>query len=418
MPGEIGIQLIEMCVLLTLSAFFSGSETALFSLTRKQVREYRDGKSLTGNIIYEVVSRPRLLLLTVLLGNMIVNVMFCSIGFMLARHVSPHRGPVNVAVNALALLALIVFGEVAPKSVAVRVPAAFSKICALPIFFLQKAMQPVAWLLRLITGTPRTPEKDHSALTAQELKQILDYAVRGGFVGGRLSSLVSEIVDFRDIRVREVMVPRVDVIAFRKTDGIDALISLIREKKVKNIPVFEEYKDNIVGIISAKDVFSTGTRDPSEFIRPVLFVPESKSIESLLTEFQEKRQKFAVVINEHGAMEGIVTIEDILEEIVGEIEDEFDRRTLHIRPTGKYLTEVPGDLSLRDFNEKFGMDLKAGQVATIGGYVTARLGALPKPGDAVDCGSIALRVSGVGRNRVTGITVERRPRKEQTWQSP
>ena len=405
------IQLVEMGVLLALSAFFSGSETALFSLTRKQVREYRDGNSLMGNIIYEVVNRPRRLLVTVLFCNMVVNVMFCSIAFVLARGLERHYGDSSyiVVVNLLALFALIVFGEVAPKTVAVRLPAAFAKVSALPLFLLQKAVSPASRVLRLVTRKRSRLRTDPFALSPQELKQIVASAVRGGVVGRRLSRLVGEIVDFRDIRVREVMVPRVDVVAFKKTDGMDDLISLIGQKKVKNIPVFGRYKDDVVGLISAKDVFSAAADKPAELIRPVLIVPENKSIESLLIEFQRERRKFAVVVNEHGAMEGIVTIEDILEEIVGEIEDEFDRRHRRIRPEGKYRTEVPGDLSLRDFNERFGTSLEAEDVDTIGGYIAFQLGEVPKVGDKVDCGSLRLFVKGAGRHRVTRVSVDRRP---------
>jgi len=396
-----------MCVLLALSAFFSGSETALFSLTRKQVRAFRDGNSLIGNIIYSVVGSPRSLLVTVLLGNMIVNVMFCSTAFALARGMNdPSR---VIAANLAALLALIIFGEIAPKTVAVRAPAAFSKCSAIPMFLLQKAVSPAAMLFHLVRRERPRAHGDPSAMTPQEIKQIIASAGRGGAVGKRLSRLISEIVDFREIRVREVMVPRVDVVAFRKTDGMDDLIALIKKEKVKNIPVFSGYKDDVVGLISAKDVFCTKAGNPAELIRPVLIVPENKSIESLLIEFQRERRKFAVVVNEHGAMEGIVTIEDILEEIVGEIEDEFDRRRHGIRPESRYRMEIPGDLSLRDFNERFGCALEAKDVDTVGGYIAARLGRVPRVGDRVECESVRLLVKGVGRHRVTRVSVDRHP---------
>jgi CBS domain containing-hemolysin-like protein len=216
-------------------------------------------------------------------------------------------------------------------------------------------------------------------------------------------------MDFREIKVREVMVPRVDVIAFKKTDSMDALIALITEKKVKNIPVFGHYKDDVVGLVSAKDVFASSANDPADLIRPVLVVPENKSIESMLIEFQRQHQKFAVVVNEYGAMEGIVTIEDILEEIVGEIEDEFDPRKRRMRPVGRLETEVPGDMVLRDFNEIFSTSLTAEGIDTIGGYLAARLGAIPKIGDKVSEGTIVMTVKEARKNRVTLIIVQRAP---------
>ena len=407
METGLAIQLVEMAVLLAFSAFFSGSETAFFSLTRKQVHDYKQSKSVLGHIIYRIASRPRRLLATVLLGNMIVNVMFVSMAFLLARQLGHHY---LILVNILALFALIIFGEVAPKTVAVKMPAAVAKAVAIPFFLMQGLAAPASLLLGKIRGTRKwDAREDLSVLTARELKQFLASGARGGEFGGSASRLVSEIMDFRDINVREIMVPRVDVVAFKKSDTMDSLIALISEKKVKNIPVFGHYKDDIVGIINAKDVFSSQATDPSELIRPVLVVPESKSIESMLMEFQNKRQKFAVVVNEYGGMEGIVTIEDILEEIVGEIEDEFDPRKRGLRPVGRLETEVPGDFLLRDFNEKFSTSLEAGQVDTIGGYLTAELGELPKVGDRIQCGPVTLTVKDVKRHRVTTIVVGREP---------
>jgi putative hemolysin len=406
------IQVIEMAILLAFSAFFGGAETAFFSLTRRQVRGYRESKSLIANLIYRIASRPRSLLATVLLGNMISSVMFASMAFLFAQRLQ-HRhgaGPYLILVNILALFVLIIFGEVAPKTVAVRIPAAVAKMAAVPFFFMQTLVVRVAWLFARVTGRREfSAGADRAVLSATELKQILSSGARGGEFGKRVSRLVSEIMDFRDIKVREVMVPRVDVLAFRKADSMDNLIALIGDKKVKNIPVFGHYKDDIVGIISAKDVFSSSAKDPAELIRPVLVVPENKSVESMLIEFQREHQKFAVVVSEYGGMEGIVTLEDILEEIVGEIEDEFDLRKRHIRPVGRLETEVPGGLSLRDFNEKFSTALEAEQVGTIGGYVTARLGDFPKVGDKVACGAVTLLVKEVKRHRATVIVVQRAP---------
>jgi len=405
------IQLVEMAVLLAFSAFFGATETAFFSLTRRQVAACRESKSLVSNLIYRIASRPRSLLATVLLGNMISSVMFASMAFLFAQHLRRQAaGPYVILANIAALFALIMFGEVAPKTVAVKIPTAVAKMTAVPFFFMHGLVLRAAWLFNHVTGR-RAPvaAAQLAVLSARELKQILSSGARGGEFGKRVSRLVSEIMDFRDIKVREVMVPRVDVIAFRKTDSMDSLIALIADKKVKNIPVFGRYKDDIMGIINAKDVFSSSAKEPAELIRPVMVVPENKSVESMLIDFQKKQQKFAVVVNEYGGMEGIVTLEDILEEIVGEIEDEFDLRKRHIRPVGRLETETPGGLSLRDFNEKFSTALEAEQADTIGGYVTARLGDFPKAGDKVACGAVTLLVKEVKRHRATVIVVQRAP---------
>jgi len=406
------IQLIELFVLLLLSAFFSASETAFFSLSGPMLKRMRDGRSLAERTAYVVATKPRRLLFAVLFGNMVVNILFFATAYAAGRTLSrTHGAGYAVAAGAVALVLVVVFGEVTPKSIAVNMPVALARFAAFPLLVMQKLLAPAEWFAeKLKRSRPaQTPPEGgaRDGLSRDELKEMLGLTGGGSGVDVRLRLLLREVIDFGEIAVHEVMVPRVDMVACRADASLDELIDIIKKRKIKNVPVYGANRDEILGVVSAKDVFAERADDIRGLMKPVKFVPENKSVESLLVDFRKDKQTFAVVVNEYGGTEGIVTIEDVVEEIVGEIEDEFDHARPRIVPLSADSWLVDAGYSLRDFCERFRISAEEERADTVGGFVAALLGDVPRRGAAVRYGSLKLTLREVRRHRPVTIFVER-----------
>ena len=405
------IRLIELFVLLLLSAFFSASETAFFSLSGPVLKKMREGRSLAERTAYIVATKPRRLLFAVLFCNMVVNILFFAAAYATGRTLSrTHGAGYAVAAGVVALVLVVVFGEVTPKSVAVHMPVALAKFAAFPLLVMQKLLAPAEWLAEKLKRrrSAQTPSEGgaRGGLSRDELKEMLGLTGGSG-VDARLRLLLREVIDFGEIAVHEVMVPRVDMVACRSDASLEELIDIIKKRKIKNVPVYGANRDEILGVVSAKDVFAERADDIRGLMKPVKFVPENKSVESLLADFRKDKQTFAVVVNEYGGTEGIVTIEDVVEEIVGEIEDEFD----HVRPrivplsAGSWL--VDAGYSLRDFCERFRISAEEERADTVGGFVAALLGDVPRRGAAVRYGPLKMTLREVRKHRPVTILVER-----------
>ena len=404
---------IELAVLLLLSAFFSGSETAFFSLDRAALKRLENSRSAAGQAAFTLSGRLRRLLFTVLFGNMVVNILFFAISFAVGQQLAADYGAgAAVASGIVSLMLVITLGEVTPKSMAYHIPETWAKFAALPLILMDRALVPLRWATeRLRLAKSAVGEAKRGNYSPEEIREMLRSAAIPAGTDPRLTRLVREMVDFNDISVHEVMVPRVDVVFCPADAGIEDLADLIRRKKTKNIPVYGENRDDILGTISAKDVFAGKGEVLAEMLRPVMFVPESKSVESLLNEFRREKQTFAVVVNEYGGTEGIVTLEDVLEEIVGEIEDEFDSTDAPIVRLSHNRWRVEASYSLRDFCETFGVEANLDTADTLGGLVAALLGEIPRAGASVEYGDLRMTLHRVRRHRPVSLVVERMARE-------
>jgi len=396
-----------MALLLGASFFFSGSETALFSLRRTELRQLSEHPSRVGNIVLALLRDPKDLLVTILFGNTIVNVLFYSLAYGLAERVTT---PVFAALWAFAgLFAVVICGEVMPKSAAIHAPLKFAFAVALPLSVFQRFTRPVrAPLGILIDGLTRylAPAGTDKFVTADELKMLVDLSAKEGALDHDERAMIREVMEMREVAVREVMVPRVDVTFFDLDGSNEEFLDLVRRTHVSKVPVYEERPDNIRGVVYAKDLFLHPDADIREFIRPVLFVPESMTVERLLRQFREQKAQFAIVVDEYGGTAGLVTLEDILEEIVGEIDDEFDRDVEPVRqnPDGSYI--LAGNLSMRDWAGVFRIRTDPEKCITLGGFVTLLLGHVPKRGDKVRYRNLLFTVEDVGRRRVRRIRLD------------
>jgi len=403
-------RLVLMALFLGLSFFFSGSETALFSLTREDLHRFKNEEGRLGAMICSLLDDPKGLLVTILFGNMVVNVFFYSVSFIFLAQIGR---PVVQTVLGLGLLVLvIVFGEVVPKATAVSIPCRFSRTVALPIALLKKITLPVRVLIGgVVTAAMALIPKwtdEETDVTADELKMLVDLSQHAGIIDRGERTMINEIVEFGDIRVREVMTPRVDMTLFELPGTREAFLDLVHRSRHSKVPVYRDDIDNLVGVIHAKDAFLRPDQSLEELTRPIRFVPEFQTIESLLREFREKRTQMAIVVDEYGGFEGMITLEDILEEIVGEIEDEFDEGEEPVRMVnGGYL--LSGDLSMREWEELFGDDLMLPGVSTLGGFVATLLGRVPREGDEITYKNLFFVIKKMRRRRVAQVRLELRP---------
>lgn len=391
-----------LCLLLFASGVCSASETALFSLNESQ-------RARAGATVRRLLSQPRNLLVVVLVCNLVVNVLF--FGFVTRLHPAeldgaPGRGTLLVDVGAL--VALLLAGEILPKSLALRARVPLARALAPVIAFAFAVLKPVrAVLMQLLNGFNAVIGKvlpDDVRLTPEDLAAVLASGARAGELDVAEADLLAEIVELGDIRVREIMTPRVDAtfldLSGERREEIARAAVLAKQSW---LPVVDGGPDAIVGRVRVRDLLNRPDRSVSELVMPVKFVPEVASALDLLRTLQEDRVAEAVVLDEWGGTAGVVTIEHVFEEIVGDLRAEGESRTVTAVPLGEGRFRVPGGLSIRDWNERFGFRVVPTEFETVGGFVTALLGRIPRVGDVARYGSLVLEVHEARGRRVLSV---------------
>jgi len=382
------MELILMAFLLVGSAFFSASETALFSIPRYQLRKLQQRSGMVGRSVAVLLESQRSLLVTVLLGNMFVNVLYSSLAVLYGAKLIPEHGyHVFALVNTTALVLLIIFGEVVPKSVAVNIPVTMAKFISPPLLLFRIAVTPlrivfeslVKFLTKLIIG-----RRKDSLPTVEDFANLLEIGTEYGLLTPWEKRILGEVMEFGGIEVREVMTPRIKVALCDIDYPRSEIVELMHTSKHSKIPVWQESRDNIAGVIHSKDVFLYPEKPLEELVRPVSFFPETAKIDFILRNMLSEQRTIAMVVDEYGGLEGIVTLEDIVEEIVGEIEDEFDKssKKVTLLSDGRYM--ISSGLTLREWNDIAGTTLADEKVETLGGIVAMKLDRLPEKGDSIE----------------------------------
>lgn len=367
-------------LLLLLSGFFSGSETALLSLPRSRYARTDDD---AGKRIRTLLEHPQKLLATILFGNLLVNIAATSTATAVFLSLIGSRG-LGVAIFVMGF-ALLLFGEILPKAFALRRNEWVSIRIAAPIQIVSRLFAPVVYPLQAITvrilrsmgiDTGRRP------LRRGELETAVDL----GTIGPVEKELLSNVVAFGDTRVREVMTPRVRVEAVEASTSIESLETVFRGTGFSRLPVYQDRFENVVGVVYAKDLIESAgghaVEDVTKVMRPPFFVPESMKIRTLLDQMRKARVHYAVAVDEHGSLEGLVTLEDILEEIVGEVEDErkeMEHRLVRLREGA---VSVVGHMPLDRLNEVLGARLESARAETVAGYLLELIGRIPSTGEA------------------------------------
>ncbi|ODS32883.1 MAG: hypothetical protein SCARUB_01989 [Candidatus Scalindua rubra] len=411
-----------MLFLLCFSAFFSASETAFFSLTREEIKRFSKSYSKPERLIKTLLKTPKNLLTTILLGNMLANIGFYCVSYSIVQEVvaSSTYGGVWKAgmVCVFSLLAIIIMGEVIPKNIAVKIPGQYSKWAAVPICVLDRIFLPFRIpLTAIINALNRIfgrSEGEERCVTIDELKMLVEFSEKQGIVDRTERSMIHGVLDFKRVQVKEIMLPRVDMCLYDIADPVEGFVKLARETKHTKFPVYEDTTDNVIGIIHAKDVFLRPHVQLRNILKPVHFVPESKRIESLLRQFRREGSQMAIVVDEYGGTAGLITLEDIIEEIVGEIQDEYEKPKETVKKVGGNKYILSGDVSIRDWSDTFGVEIEPMGIDTIGGFVISLLEHIPKKGDSVKYKDFVFKVEGVRKRRITSILQEIVAEKEAT----
>ena len=405
--------IIFIIILLIISGFFSASETSFFNL-KKHEKVNKDVKQL--------LDKPRELLTFILIGNTLANIAIGSIAASYTINVLSKNFIYLTKENLLFLevifitVIILIFGEIIPKTFAVNRSIYFSNLMSIPIIFLLKLFRPFFIIFYKISDfiiriNPFTKEKTFD--TEEELIMLTELVEKEGTIQETESNMIQSVFQFDNKLVKEILTPRVDIIAINSTASLDDAMDLITNKKFSKIPVYKENIDNILGILYAKDIipYLMGSRPKINLInlsRDPLFVPETKPIDDLLDDFKNKKKNIAIAVDEWGGTSGLVTLEDVIEEVVGEVSDPYDNEEYSFRKisNGNYIVE--GAIKIYDLEEN--IDIKFPDIReydTLAGYILDAIGNIPKEGEKVNYKNYLFKVIKLNKNRIDEVEIKR-----------
>ena len=408
------VEIIGLGMLLASSAFFSATEIALFALSKLQVRRLRQDQPATGQLISELLDRPQRLLSTILFGNTLVNIATAVLGYDLLQRFAPQHANV-IAVPVMTLLILLC-GEVTPKAILIRRPEFFALKLVPVINGFERGTRPVRrgfealseMIVRRIERLPyfSVRRARDEAPTSDEYRTLLTASERAGIVRREERDMVHKILALDKMLVREIMTPRVDMQSIEDTLTPEAMAEALRKIKHRRVPIIHDSPDTIEGILNVKEFLANPHRELDEVIELPNFIPDTMRVGKLLKTFRKQEHPVAIVIDEYGGTQGMVTLEDILEEIIGEIEDEFDTREIMVQKVGPGHWLINGKARLETVNSECNLNLHAADSETIAGWIIAQLGSLPKDGDEVRVENIRVIACKVVKNRIREVMVE------------
>ena len=407
MKAAVLIDAVVLALLLAASAFFSGSEAALFSLGPLRRRRLRQQHPRRAALIDHLLHDPHRTLGTILIGNTVVNIAAAVVGYDLARRLDlPHA---EASAIVLVTFLLLTLGEIVPKNVSLRQAGAVALLVAPALRIAAAVMRPVRTVLERVTRavlswTRRPPSS--GTLSEDEYRTMVRIGRREGVLHPGEDRMIAGILDLDSTNAADVMTPRVDMCTLDLADDPAGRPRRLREAKHRLVPVCRGSLDEIAGILKVRDYLMEPPRDLESALTPPLYVPESAPLSKVLPQMQSQRQQLAIVVDEYGGTAGLVTLEDILEEIFGEIHDEYDPVHFNVRRTGPGRYRVKGGMHLDDLERRIGIRLEREGVDTVGGFVAARLLRVPRAGDVVDEGGVRLRVRRVASNRVIEVDIE------------
>ena len=405
-------QIILMLLLLTGSAFFSGAETAFFNLSRRQIKLLQQSGHKLQNLTARLLNKPGQLLNCFLFGNITVNVLFYAVASVLTIRVKSQSGLAAAIIALVSFAALVLFGEILPKSVAYANSRSLSVAAALPAFLCLQIFAPLQFVfkvlilepvLRLFLGPARGPK----AITVGEFKSLIATTQKQGLISADENKLLTEVIELGFLKVRHVMRPRVDMIACAVTDSSKTARETMEKNHLTKMPVYVRTIDNIVGLVHLRQLLLEGAVSLDKIVRQVNFVPEQKTVESLLEFFRRSRTDMAIVVDEYGGIAGSVRLEDIAEELFGRME--LISQIEPIEQTGPFEYRLAGSLAIHDWAEVFGIDLEETRMVTIGGLVTALLGKMPKSGDVAYLKNLKFTVEKVQKHRIETLILTLEP---------
>ena len=412
-------KVIILVVCLALSGFFSSAETALTSLSKIRLRAMVDEGVKNAKLIQKITDKPSKLLSAILIGNNIVNIGASSLGTVIATDLFGSSG-VGIATGVLTILVLI-FGEVTPKSYASENAEKVSIFCIKPIAFCVFVFTPFIFLLNIITGfifkLIGSKKQQTPAVTVNELKTMVDVSHEEGVIEVDEKEMITNVVDFRSSTAEEVMIPRIDLVAIPDDMSYSDVIDVFKEKRFTRLPVYNETNDHIVGTLSFKDIMllddiETSSFKVSDYMREPYFTYETKQCSKLFADMKKESISMAIVLDEYGGTAGIVTLQDLIEEIVGDIIDSERDDSEEIQPLGENEYLVDGSTKLDDVNDALDTNFVNDDIESIGGYVIAIIGRFPEKGEVINDDSAKFTIEQTDKNRIVKMKITLTPKNE------
>ena len=412
------LRLVAILALVLLNAFFVAAEFALARARRPRLEAMaRAGDRLAARVLRAADAAPRLLAA----AELGITMSSLALGWLLASWFLTGVGALwGVAGVGLAILIVvylhIVFGELAPRTIAIAQPERFARLLTPPLLLFAWLTSPITFIImrssHAVTRRVRegAPGHEASAHSPDELRILVERSEEVGALEPQDADLLEGVFEFSEKNAREVMTPRTEIVALPLDASLDETLAIVEESKLSRFPVYEGSIDNIVGIVLAKDLLPLINHPSTTFslrgiMRPVHVIPGTREVEEVLADFKRLKEHMAVVLDEYGGTAGVVTMEDLLEEIVGEILDEYDEPEQPLARSRSGEIVIPGDLNIGELNEEHGLTVPEIDYTTIGGYVFGVLGRLPRPGDSVTAGGAVFTVHRMAGRRVDELVM-------------
>ncbi len=408
-------QVILLLILFFLSAFFSGSETAFMAASRVKIKDLVNKGDKKAELVDKLLEDEIRLLSTILIGNNLVNIAASAIATSIAIEIFGSSG-VGIATGVMTFL-ILVFGEITPKSLGNNRSIQYARVVAPFLVWMERIFTPFvsffSWLIKVIIGAENVMSA--AFLTEEEIRRFVNVGEKEGAIKETESEMINSIFDFDDIMVREIMVPRTEMVCVEKQSPVREVVELAVEHGYSRIPVYEESIDDIVGLVYVKDLLvmlldedraALEEFELEKFTKPIYYIPESKPINQLLNEMRRRQEHMAIVLDEYGGTSGLITIEDLLEEIVGDIRDEFDPEEKEIEPLGEHELIVQGGVDIDKINEYLPRPLGDEETyETISGYILHQLGYLPREGETISREGLELKVMETSEHRINKVRI-------------
>lgn len=404
------IQLLMLILLVALSAFFSSAETALTTVNKIRVRTLAEAGNKSAITLMKILENQGKMLSAILVGNNVVNLTASSMSTTLVMSIWGNKA-IGIGTGILTLI-ILVFGEISPKTISTLYSEIISLKYAKIIYSFMTVMTPVIYVVNILSSSflrfiHVNPNRKQEAITEDELRTIVDVSHEEGVIEFEERKMINNVFDFGDSVARDIMIPRIDMTLVEVDATYHELIDIFREELYTRIPVYEETSDNVIGIINMKDLLLIDKdQDFSirDFLREPLYTYEYKKTAELMLEMRQTCNNVVIVLDEYGATAGMITLEDLLEEIVGEIRDEYDQdeenELVEVAPL-EYVVE--GSMKLDDLNDRLGLELESEDYDSIGGLIIGQLDRLPEQGEEVVCNGIRLVVDELDKNRIDKV---------------
>ena len=407
------VQISLLVILLIGSGFFSASETALMSLSKIKIRHMEEDGIKGAKLVGSLLEDSSRLLSSILVGNNIVNIAATSISTSLFISIWGEQGV--AAATFLMTVLVLIFGEITPKTISANNPEKVSIFVAKPIKLFMTILSPIVWVFNVITkvifkilGVDDDGVKPF--ITEEELKTMVNVSHEEGVLEIEEREIINNVFEFGDMQAKEAMVQRLDMIAIDVEDSYEEIIELFKHEKLSRMPVYEETIDDIIGVLNIKDIIFLSDEevekfDIREYIREPFFTYEFKKITQLLEEMKKDKSQMAIVVDEYGGTAGLITIEDLIEVIVGDIEDEYDEEEDEIQVISPTEFLVEGSTKISDVNEILDIDLESEEFDSIGGYIIGYIKHIPEENELIEVDGIKFNIESVDKNRIKKIRI-------------